>query len=104
MGYLKIVESEQLSLPSNPDYWVKMKSKASYADTSAAQAAMLKIVPEGRKVEVALKQGNGAIPPGVTSESVLTEIEMDAYLHTLIARMVIEWNLTDEKERPLSIS
>src|SRR5258708_1635239 len=104
MGYLKPVAHEQLQLPSDPMWWVKMKSHASYADTSSAQAAMMRVVPEDKKVSVALQRGNGKVPPGVSSETVLTEVELDAYLHVLVARLVVEWNLTDEADRPLPIN
>ena len=89
MGYLKVAEADQLSLPSDPTYWVRMKRLASWGDSSAAQGAMVKVAPGGN---------------GHKEAEVLTEMELAAYLHTLVARMIVEWNLTDDQDRPLPIS
>jgi hypothetical protein len=95
MGYLKTPESDQLTLPSDPAYWVRMKRRASWGDSSAAQSAMVKVSPAALPAN-----GNGADP---TAE-ILNEVELAAYLHTLVARSLVEWNITDDQERPVPIN
>jgi len=94
MGYLKTPGSDQLTLPSDPAYWVRMKQRASWGDSSAAQSAMVKLAPTQGGTN-----GNGAAPM-----EVLNEVELKAYLHTLVVRLVVDWNLTDDQDRPLPIS
>jgi hypothetical protein len=94
MGYLKTPETDQLTLPSDSAYWVRIKKRASWGDSSAAQSAMVKLAPAPSPVN-----GNGS-----AAMEMLNEVELSAYLHTLVARLVVDWNLTDEQERPLPIT
>jgi hypothetical protein len=88
MPYIKQLELDQLPLPSDEAYWVKMKRKASYGDVLAAQSAMLQVT-----------QGTNG-----SAGQVLTEMEWGAYLSTLTIRLLTEWNLTDASEAVLPIT
>jgi hypothetical protein len=103
MGYLKAVETDELRLPSDQAYWVRMKGRAAYGDSSAAQAAMIHTSLTG--IAAANSQnGNKQLDEAETSAQVLSESETDAYMQKLVARLVVEWNLTDAQDRPLPIS
>ena len=88
MPYLKQSEADQLALPSDSAYWVKLKTKATYGDVLAAQSAMLQIT-----------QGSNG-----SSGQVVTEMEWAAYLRTLSMRLITEWNLDDGQGQILPIS
>jgi hypothetical protein len=103
MAYLKTQGVDRLTLPSDPEYWVELKAKATYGDTIAAYRAMfntnivdLRNVPEDKIAKV---QAN----PGDTT-GIITESELDTYYKILISRLIVNWNLTDENERPLPIN
>ena len=83
MAYLKAIEIDTLTLPSAPEYWVKIKRRATYGDQVAAQSAMLKVD---------------------TASAALSDIEWGSYIRSLTAAMVVEWNLTDEQDRALPIT
>lgn len=83
MPYLKAAEVDELTLPSNPTYIVKMKRRASFGDQRAAQSAMLKI-------------------NGQTGQ--VSDPEWAAYVGALLPRLIVEWNLTDENDNPLIVS
>ena len=85
MGYLRPAETDLLHLPSNPEFWVRMKKRAEYGDTRAAQNAMMQV-----------SQGSNG-----TSGLVTTDFEVGAFIGTLTVRLITEWNLTDEHDQPL---
>ncbi len=62
-----------------------MKQRASYGDIEAARSAMVKLQAD------ALGQVN-------------TEMEWARYIEALIISMVVDWNLTDEKDAPLPLT
>lgn len=95
MPYIRKERTDTVQLPSNPDYHVEMKDRASYGDKMAAQRAMLQIsqvdlamVPpeKAHMVEADIESGRG----------VLTEIEIDAFFKTLLHRLIVSWNLDAE--------
>lgn len=91
MPYFVAPETDQLTLPSNSEYWVKIKRKAEYLDGEMATSSMIKF-------SQANVPSNGHKPTAEeVANSVLSEAEISGYNCTLIARMVVEWNLTDEK-------
>lgn len=87
MGYFKPPETDQLVLPSNSEFWVRMKRRAEFSDGEAAKGSMIKF---------STPEPNGHTP---TANDVLTQTEITAYNTVLISRMVTEWNLTDDKEQ-----
>jgi hypothetical protein len=89
LGYLKsnTQETDQLTLPSAPDYFVVMKRRATYGDQLKAQAAVVSVED---------------IQPGMATPT--ADVDTAAYVRTLISRLVVEWNLTDEADRPLPIT
>lgn len=93
MGYLTAPETDELRLPSNDTYWVRMKKRAQYGDNRAAQSAMLQFSTGGPQ-----SNGNGASP------QMVTDVEVGAYMGTLAVRLITAWNLTDEAENPLPIT
>lgn len=84
MGYVKSIETDTLTLPSSPDYWVKIKRAATYGDQLGAQSAMLKLESAG--------------------SDVVSQMEWSAYIQALTISMTVEWNLTDEHDQPLPIT
>lgn len=95
MPYIRKERTDRLSLPSDANYWVELKDRASYGDKMAAQKAMLQIsqvdlamVPpeKAHMVEADIESGRG----------VLTEIEIDAFFKTLLYRLIVAWNLDAE--------
>src|SRR6266571_8968234 len=95
MPYLSAAETDQLSLPSNAEFWVKMKRRASYGDGEAAKGAIVKI---SRTAPVA-KNGRQA-----QAGAVVTEAEVSAYNTMLTSRVVVEWNLTDSTDHVMAIT
>lgn len=83
-SYLRALELDQLTLPSSPEFFVTMKRVASYGDQLAAQNAMLQV-----------QQGLGGT---------ITKYEWAAYVRALTARLITEWNLSDENGSPLPIT
>lgn len=92
MSYQKDPETDQLHLPSDGQWWVKMKRKATFGDEEAAKGSMIKI--------------SAAVPNGhqPTKEDVISQTEVAAFSVMLISRLVVEWNLTDQKEAILPIT
>jgi hypothetical protein len=80
-----------------------MKRRVSYGDKTAAQEAMLKISNldasklHGRRREQAM------IDPQ-TGRAMITEFETMAYMLTLLQRLIVAWNYTDELGQPLPIN
>lgn len=89
MPYIKAGtgETDRLTLPSDGEFWVAMKRRATYGDQLAAQASVVKLE----------SNGNG---------TVATEPNLDtsAYVRTLVSRLVVDWNLDDEQGQKLPIS
>lgn len=83
MPYQKPVDIDTLTLPSDPAYFVKVKSRLKWGGVSKAQSAMLKV--------------------DINSPE-LSDVEMGAYNNALIASAIVEWNLTDENDKPLPIT
>jgi hypothetical protein len=83
-NYLKPVETDVVTLPSSPEYTVRMKRKASYGDQLEAQTAMLQV-----------DQSLGGM---------VTKMEWAAYIRALTVRLIVDWNLSDENGGPLPIS
>jgi hypothetical protein len=104
MPYLKAAEVERLTLPSDPEYWVELKCTATYADRKAAQTAMLEMAP----VDVAnLTPDEARLVTNVDQASgrgVLTRVQVAAYDATLLLRLLVRWNLTDENGQELPIT
>lgn len=88
MPYLKssAAETDRLTLPSDGDYWVDMKKRAAYGDSLAAQSAMVKIETNG----------NG--------QAKVSEPDSAASVRTLVARLIVDWNLDDEQGQKLPIT
>jgi len=97
---------DRLVLPSDPQAWVDMKLRASYGDRTAAQEAMVNVSvrqagangrSQGRRNQmVTIDQGSG--------QQLLTEFETQAYFLTLLQRLIVDWNFTDEFGAPLPIN
>ena len=83
MAYLNTPEVDELQLPSDPAFVVKMKRRASFGDQRHAQSAMLRI-------------------NGQTGQ--VSDPEWGAYIGALLPRLIVEWNLTDENDQPLPIT
>jgi hypothetical protein len=104
MGYLKPVETDPLALPSDKQWVVHMKKRANWGDTAAAQAAM---VHEGMVAAATRNQalnGSGPADEAAQVAEVISGAETDAYMQTLVARLIVTWNLTDEQGQPLHVS
>lgn len=86
MPYLTAVETDELPLPSNPDYWVRMKRRATFGDSQEAIAGMVHMAP------------------GFTPDTLTPEIEIGQYTRTLAVRLLTDWNLTDEHDAKLPIT
>jgi hypothetical protein len=83
LPYIKPIETDEVALPSDPAYKVRLKKRATYGDQLAAQSAMLKLDPAN---------------PGVN------QMEWSAYIQALSVSLIVEWNLTDENDNPLPIT
>jgi hypothetical protein len=85
MPYLKVAQTDTLTLPSDSAYTVVMKARASFGDVEAARSAMVKV---------------SATAAGLTAGNV----EVAAYTAALVLALVTSWNLTDETDAPLAIT
>jgi len=103
MSYLKATATERLQLPSDPDYWVEMKLKASHGDASHAQRAMAQVTSVDL-MAVDPRKAAQVVPDEDKERGVLTEIDIAAYSHALLERLIVDWNLTDLDERKLPIT
>jgi hypothetical protein len=83
-GYIKPTEIDTLQLPSDAAFEIHMKRTATHGDLTAARSAMLKVEN--------------------TAAGVITHGEWGAYIHTLVRRLIVNWNLTDESGQPLPIT
>ena len=91
MSYLKAGGVERLQLPSDPQYWVEMKLRASYGDKLAAQQSMFSSVD----LAAAAAANGGGMP---------TALETAGYFRCILARLITKWNLTDHEDQPLPIT
>lgn len=82
--YLQPIETDNLTLPSSPDFHVVMKRRASYGDQLEAQNAMLHV-----------EQGFGGT---------ISKMEWGAYIRALTVKLITAWDLSDENGSPLAIS
>lgn len=89
MPYLKsgAGETDRLTLPSDGEFWVAMKKRAAYGDQLAAQAAVVKIETNGN--------GQAVTEPN---------LDTSAYVRTLMAKLIVDWNLDDEQGQKLPIT
>jgi hypothetical protein len=87
LGYLKsnAQETDQLTLPSDSDYYVVMKRRAAYGDQLAAQAAVVQVDTDN-------------LGGGLNTQA---SVDSGAYVRVLLTRLIVDWNLTDENEQPL---
>ncbi len=83
MPYIKPTESDEISLPSDPAYKIRLKKRSTFGDQLAVQRAMSKI--------------EGGAVVGIDGGWV------DG-LHSLAVAMIVSWNLTDENDQPLPIT
>lgn len=104
MPYKKRGAPSRLNLPSDPDYWVVMKARPSFGDKSAAQSAMVDITQVADEKTVPKAKRKKLVVDKATGAGVLTEVETQAYFSTLLSRLIIEWNLTDERDKVLPIT
>jgi glutaredoxin 2 len=99
--YIRKERTTRLSLPSDADYWVEMKDRASYGDKLAAQNSMLQV----SQVDLALVEKAHMVEADIESgRGVLTEIEVDAFFKTLLRRLITDWNLDAEDGRIVPIT
>lgn len=92
MPYVKSAETDTLTLPSDPHYHVEMKKRPTYGDKLAMQKAMMQMQP----VDLATVDASQA--PYVeadeeTGKGMLTKVELDSYLKSLLERLIVSWNL-----------
>jgi hypothetical protein len=83
LPYIKPTESDEVRLPSDATYFVRLKRRATYGDQLAAQSAMVKV--------------DSANP-------VATNMEWGAYIRALTVALILEWNVDDENGVVLPIS
>ncbi|SRR5260221_10968479 len=86
MSYLKALEVDVLTLPSDPTYSVRMKRAASYGDIEGARSAMLHVTSS------------------TSVAGIVSTMEWLAYVQTLTLNLIVDWNLTDENDRPLEVT
>ncbi len=100
MGYLKAIETDELRLPSHPDFWVRMRKEVHHGATRAAQSALMQFNQVPQKPNQAPQNGQ----PNGQAPEVVTEMEVGAWIGALTVALITEWNLTDEQDRPLPIT
>lgn len=86
MAYIKTAQVDVLPFPSDPNFTVTMKRKASFGDTEKASAGMLQI-----DVAPDLKGFTPKVDPG-------------AYIKSLVLSMVVSWTVTDEDDSLLPVT
>lgn len=95
MGYLKTIPIDTLTLPSNPEFHVRMRARGFFGVSREAQAAMI--------------QADGVDPQ---TNQAITRSEWGDYVKTLlmgnprkgVPGLLVDWNLTDESELPLPLT
>lgn len=101
MPQLRDHGTDRLVLPSDPSAWVDMKRRASYGDKSAAQDSMMKITHVDAAKLNGKRRDQAVIVDG--GRAMLTEFETAAYMMTLLERLIVAWNFTDELGHTLPI-
>lgn len=86
MAYLKPQQVDVLPFPSNPDYTVTLKRRASFGDTEKASGGMLQV----------------DVTPDL--KSFTPKVDSSAYIKSLIVSMVVSWTATDEDDTLLPIT
>lgn len=106
MPQLRAPGVDRLSLPSDPEAWVDMKQRASYGDRSAAQEAMVNVSirQAGGHGRSNGRKRNQMVFAAEGGQEVLNEFETQAYMATLLCRLITDWNMTDERGEPLAIT
>jgi hypothetical protein len=102
MPYQKPVETDQLFMPSSPEFWVRMKKRASHGDRAAAQDAMLSVARDDELEHDGTMTGKGVVI--ATGQGYVSKAELSTYTAALICRLVLEWNFTDDKDEILPIT
>lgn len=113
MPYVKPQDTDLLKLPSDPDYWVRMRKHIGWSTRIDSQDSMLRLTvsssgedeeerPNRAARRQSKKNGNGAAAPA--TQQVVGRSEWAAYIKTLIIGCITEWNLTDENDVLLPIA
>lgn len=89
---------EEIKLPSNPDYWVRVKRRGRFADEEFASKALAASMSSVIGGMVRGQNGNVVNQSQVQAQlaTAASEADMNVYNHALMCRLIIEWNLTDE--------
>lgn len=103
MPYLRPQETDLIKLPSNPEYWVRLRLRARWGVRTVAQGKMLKI---STKQPEPGQKPRGIITNGEDGQQVemVSEAEWDGYIRSLVFGFITEWNLTDEQDQPLALT
>lgn len=107
MPQLRAPGVDRLTLPSDPEAWVEMKTFATFGDKTAAQEAMVNVtamqpgMPSARNGRKG-KKGQMVLSGG--GQQFLTEYEVSAYFMALLERVIVNWNFTDEHGNALPIT
>jgi hypothetical protein len=103
MPQLRDYGTDRLVLPSDPEAWVDMKRRASYGDKAAAQDSMMKISHvDASKLNG--KRREQAMIDQQSGRAMVTDFETMAYMMTLLQRLIVAWNYTDELGHALPIN
>lgn len=90
----RFVETIQLTLVSDPDFWVEVRTRLNAGDREAANNELYQVVAEARK-EDDQKGRAGAAPAGPQQMSVMVKPNMAAYQRQMVQASLVDWNLTD---------
>jgi hypothetical protein len=105
MPQLRAPGVDRLALPSDPEAWVEMKHRASYGDKTAAQEAMVNVsVRQAGQGRSNGKKRNQMVVVAEDGRELLNEFETQAYMLTLLQRLITAWNFTDERGETLAIN
>lgn len=86
MSYLKTVAIDTLPLPSNPDFHVRMRARATWGIERKIQEAMVSV---------------DEIQPG---SPITPRMKVEGAATTLMLALLVDWNLTDENDQPLPLT
>lgn len=89
MSYLKTIPIDTLTLPSNPEFHVRMRTRGTYGAQRAASSAMFQIESTAGT--------SGAA-------KTVSKAEYGAYVGSLILSLLVDWDLTDENEAALPLT
>lgn len=105
MPQLRASGVDRLPLPSDPEAWVEMKRRASYGDKTAAQEAMVNVsIRQAGQPRANGKRRNQMVVMSEDGRELLNEFETQAYMLTLLQRLITAWNFTDERGETLAIN